>query len=105
MSDPTGPAQGGKSRFDYQVNVPRSGTYALTARVVANNYNQKLTVSVNGDKPEMTMQLPFTRGNWQECEPVKLALKAGENTLHFSRNNPPQAGIAIKSFTLKPAGQ
>jgi formylglycine-generating enzyme required for sulfatase activity len=103
--DPTGPAQGGKSRFDYQVNVPRSGTYVLTARVVANNYNQKLTVSVNGDKPEVTMPLPFTCGNWQQCEPVKLALKAGENTLHFSRNDPPQAGIAIKSFTLKPAGQ
>jgi formylglycine-generating enzyme required for sulfatase activity len=103
--DPTGPAQGGKSRFDYQVNVPRTGTYALTAQVVANNYNQKLTVSVNGDKPEVTMPLPFTCGNWQQCEPVKLALKAGENTLHFSRNDPPQAGIAIKSFTLKPAGQ
>ena len=31
-----------------------------------------------------------------------LTLKEGENALHFSRINPPQAGIAVKSFTLKP---
>jgi hypothetical protein len=33
---------------------------------------------------------------------VTLALKQGENTLQFWRADPPQAGVAVKSFTLKP---
>jgi hypothetical protein len=31
-----------------------------------------------------------------------LNLKQGANILKFSRTDPPQYGIAIKSFTLKP---
>ena len=101
--DPTGFSQGVKSRFEYKINIPKSGTYALTARVVANNYDQKLIISVNGGTSEVAMMMPFTCGRWKDSEPVKLTLKEGENTLSFSRNNPPQAGIAIKSFALKPA--
>jgi formylglycine-generating enzyme required for sulfatase activity len=101
--NPTGPAQKRHSCFDYTINVPRSGKYSLTARVVANNYNQKLTVSVNGEESEVTMALPFTCGQWKDCDPVTLTLKEGENALHLSRTDPPQAGIAIKSFTLTPA--
>ena len=103
--DPAGPSQGRKSCLDYAIKVPRSGTYALTARVVTNNYDQKLNVSVNGDKPEVSMVLPFTCGQWKDSEPVMLTLQEGENTLHFSRTDPPQAGIAVKSFALKPAGK
>ena len=101
--DPTGPSQGVKSRFEYTINVPRAGTYTLTARVVANNYNQRLNVAVNGAQPELTMPLPFTCGQWKDSEPVKLVLKAGANTLSFSRTDPPQAGIAIKSLALAAA--
>ena len=36
-------------------------------------------------------------------EPVTLTLAKGLNTLRFWRCDPPQKGIAIKSFTLKPA--
>jgi formylglycine-generating enzyme required for sulfatase activity len=100
--DPTGPGQGEKSRLDYAFDVPSPGTYALTVQVVANNYNQTLDVSANGEGPEVSMKLPFTFGQWKESEPVMLTLKQGGNTLHFARTNPPQAGIAVKSFTLKP---
>jgi formylglycine-generating enzyme required for sulfatase activity len=99
--DPVGAARTRYSIFEYTINAPKAGTYALTALVVANNYNQTLTVSAN-DGAEVSMALPFTCGKWQECEPVKLTLKEGENVLHFSRINAPQAGIAVKSFTLKP---
>ncbi|HUT12258.1 MAG TPA: hypothetical protein VMY42_17300 [Thermoguttaceae bacterium] len=43
-----------------------------------------------------------TLGRWQESEPVTLTLEEGENTLRFSRSNPPQYGMAIKDFTLAP---
>ena len=100
--DPTGPSQGTKSRFEYKVTVPRSGKYSLTARVVTANYNQQLVVSANDDEPEITMEMPFTVGKWQTSGPITLTLKKGENALRFLRRNPPQYGLAIKSFALKP---
>jgi len=100
--DPTGPSQGTKSRFEYKVTVPRSGTYSLSARVVTANDNQQLVVSANDAGAEATMDMPFTVGKWQDCEPVTLTLKKGENALRFSRSKPPQYGLAIKSFALKP---
>ena len=48
------------------------------------------------------MEMPFTVGTWQDSKPVTLTLKAGENTLRFLRRDPPQYGVAIKSFALKP---
>ena len=98
--DPTGPSPGTKSHLEYQVTVPRTGNYALTAQVVTVNYDQRLNVSA-GDT-EITMEMPFTGGSWQTCDPVMLTLKEGENTLQFWRDEPPQYGMAIKDFTLTP---
>ncbi|MDP7287412.1 MAG: SUMF1/EgtB/PvdO family nonheme iron enzyme [Phycisphaerae bacterium] len=101
-TDPTGPSQGTKSQFEYEITVPRSGEYSLTARVVTANYDQNLVVSAN-DEPQVTMMMPFTVGQWRTSEPVTLTLKKGANTLRFLRCKPPQKGVAIKSFALKPA--
>jgi formylglycine-generating enzyme required for sulfatase activity len=100
--DPTGPSQGTKSRFEYKVTVPRAGKYSLTAQVVTANYDQRLNVSVNDADSEITMEMPFTVGNWQDSKPVTLTLEEGENTLRFWRDQPPQYGLAIKDFTLTP---
>ena len=59
-------------------------------------------VAANGEGSELVMAMPFTEGDWQECQPVKLTLKKGRNVLRFSRNNPPQYGMAVKSFALRP---
>jgi formylglycine-generating enzyme required for sulfatase activity len=98
-TDPTGPSQGTKSRFEYKVTAPRSGKYSLEARVVTANYNQRLNVSANA-KNQIAMQMPFTKGEWQNSDPVELTLLKGENTLSFWRDGPPQYGLAIKEFTL-----
>jgi len=100
--DPTGPSQGTKSRFEYQVSVPRSGKYSLTARVVTANYDQRLNVSVNDADSEIAMEMPFTVGSWQNSKPITLSLDEGENTLRFWRDQPPQYGMAINNFTLTP---
>jgi formylglycine-generating enzyme required for sulfatase activity len=100
--DPTGPSQGTKSRFEYKVIAPRSGKYSLTAQVVTANYDQRLNIFVGDADSEIVMEMPFTLGKWQESEPVTLTLKKGENILRFSRNKPPQYGLAIKDFTLTP---
>jgi len=101
--DPTGPSQGTKSHLEYQVTVPRAGKYSLIARVVTPKHSQRVNVTANGDEQPTVMAMPFTVGDWQDSEPVTLSLKQGENTLRFWRDNPPQSGLAIKSFTLKPA--
>ena len=100
--DPTGPSQGRKSCFEYKITAPRSGKYSLTAQVVTANYNQRLNVSANDAESEIAIEMPFTVGEWRDSEPVTLTLKKGENALRFSRTQPPQYGLAIKSFALKP---
>jgi hypothetical protein len=88
--------------MEYTVTAPRTGKYLLNARVVTANYNQHINVSVNQNGTE-SLNLPFTEGSWQVSKPVELSLTKGENTLAFWRDKPPQYGLAIKEFTLKPA--
>ncbi len=102
-TDPTGPSQGESSRFEYQITVPRADSYSLTATVVTANYDQRLNVAVNESDSATILTMPFTLGKWQETESITLNLEQGENTLRFWRDDPPQQGVAIKSFCLKPA--
>jgi len=100
--DPVGPIQGRSSCMEYKINAPRAGTYSLTARVVTANYNQQIIVSTNGGESEVAMTMPFTEGKWADSDPVTVTLKKGANTLQVSRSKPPQKGVAVKSFVLKP---
>jgi len=100
--DPTGLSQGIKSQLEYTVTASKAGKYSLAAQVVTVNCDQRLNVAVNDDAAETVVEMPFTCGKWQECEPVTLTLKEGENVLCFRRDKPPQQGMAIRSFTLKP---
>jgi len=100
--DPTGPSQGVKSQLEYKVTASKAGKYSLTAQVVTVNYNQRLKVAVNDAESEIAMEMPFTCGKWQDCEPVTLTVKEGENVLRFWRDNPPQYGLVVRSFTLSP---
>ena len=100
--DPTGPSQGVNSCFEYTITAERAGKYTLTARVVTANYDQRLNVSVGDADSEIVMEMPFTLGKWQDSKPVTLTLEEGENILRFSRNQPPQYGLAVKDFTLTP---
>jgi formylglycine-generating enzyme required for sulfatase activity len=102
-TDPTGPGQKPLSAVEYTINAPRAGSYALSARVVTMNYDQMMNVAANGEPAATRIGLPFTLGKWQDTEPVTLQLKQGENKLRFWRVEGPQFGIAVKSFTLKPA--
>ncbi len=100
--DPTGPAQPTSSHIEYVVTAPRAGRYALTAKVVTAQYDQRLNVVVNDDQSASALKLPFTTGTWQDSEPIIVNLKQGENTLRMWRDDPPQYGVAVKSFDLRP---
>jgi hypothetical protein len=101
-TDPTGPGQKPQSLVEYTINAPSAGSYALTAHVVTMNYDQMMNVAAN-DASATRIDLPFTLGKWQDTEPVTVQLQQGENRLRFWRVEGPQFGIAVKSFTLKPA--
>jgi hypothetical protein len=101
--DPVGPLQGVHSTMEFTVEVPKAGTYALSARVATSNVEQSLQLAVNGAESPATLDLPYTLGMWADSEPVTLELKEGKNTLRFWRDRAPQFGVAWKSFTLKPA--
>ena len=108
--DPTGANPGKASIVEYKIKVPKSCNYAITALVVTANEKQRLRVStklptsskIPEDDEGQIINLPFTLGLWQETEPVILHLEEGETTLRFWRDKPPQYGIAIKKFTIKP---
>jgi formylglycine-generating enzyme required for sulfatase activity len=100
--DPTGPGQKPQSLVEYTITAPHAGPYALSVRVVTMNYEQMMNVAANDSSPTR-IDLPFTLGMWKDTEPVMVQLKQGDNKLNFWRVDGPQFGIAVKSFTLKPA--
>jgi hypothetical protein len=100
--DPAGPSLGIHSSMEYTVTVPQAGEYTLTARVVTANPDQTLKVAANGG-PAATLTMPLTLGEWGVSQAVTITLGQGENTLHFWRDQAPQYGMAVKSFTLRPA--
>lgn len=100
--DPAGPSLGIHSNMQYTIEVPKAGNYTLSAKAVTSNVNQSLQLAVNGADSPVTMVLPFTIGMWGESKPLTVTLKQGANTLHFWRDQAPQYGVAVKSFTLKP---
>ena len=100
--DPTGFTDGLRSQMEFVFNAPEAGRYALSAQVVTVNYEQRLYASANSADDKLVMTMPYTCGSWKECEPVTVELKKGQNTLKFWRADPPQKGIAIRSFTLQP---
>jgi formylglycine-generating enzyme required for sulfatase activity len=102
QEDPVGWKQPPEYTMNYTVHVTRAGRYVLTMPVVTANYDQFLTIRVNGASVVQMIELPMTLGAWQMSPEAVVELKAGENTLAFLRQDPPQYGVAVKSFTLKP---
>jgi len=106
--DPTGPNQGTISHLEFnKIQITQSGNYSLTARVVTVNANQRLCLSWKNasnqkEEEERVLEMPFTMGEWGYSKPVTLFLESGEIALKFWRDNPPQYGLAIKEFVLKP---
>ena len=101
--DPTGPNPGTKSHMEYRITAPKAGPYDLSVRVVTANEHQRLNVAVNDDADGSVLEMPFTLGDWQTSRPVRIDLAKGENVLRLWRDQPPQYGMAVKEFTLKPA--
>jgi hypothetical protein len=94
---------GGNQDFEYTINAPSAGKYALTAKVVTPSWQQYLVLKVNGDDKAVEIPLPFTVGMWEQTDPVTVELKKGRNVLNFSHRSDGQPkGFSIREFKLAP---
>lgn len=93
---------GNGESFEYTVDAPKAGAYALTARLVTPAWDQSLDLSINGANEPINIALPYTRGMWGELEPVHVELKQGTNVLTFSRMGFFFRGVSIRDFKLVP---
>ncbi|MFU8847937.1 MAG: hypothetical protein ACNA77_04375 [Opitutales bacterium] len=94
---------GGKVDFEYTIDAPKAGPYALIGRVVTPSWKQNLVLSVNGEANVATIPLPHTVGLWGFTQPVQVELKRGKNVLRFSHTTDGyDKGFSIKEFQLAP---
>lgn len=91
-----------EQHFEYTFDAPQAGTYALTAKVVTVQADQKFLLKVTDTDQPVEIALPYTIGHWEVSRPVTVSLLQGSNTLRFTRPAPSR-GVTIKHFMLTPA--
>jgi len=99
----------------YAIEVPATGRYALSAKVVTVNRDQFFLVAANDAKEPVRMEMPYTVGKWGTTASVTVSLAKGMNKLSFNRTvipdfikegykfaGPEYGGITVKEFILQP---
>jgi hypothetical protein len=87
----------------YTVQAPSAGKYELTANVVTVTVDKSFLLRLNR-RTMVDIALPYTRGMWKHTKPVAIELKEGRNTFQFTVK-PPNKGLTIKDFTLRPVSK
>ncbi|MBK9387968.1 MAG: hypothetical protein IPN34_24385 [Planctomycetes bacterium] len=94
---------GEPQEFEYRLEVPAAGTYALTARVATPSWQQHLLLTLNDAATPIEIPLPFTVGLWGQTAPVEVELVQGANRLRFAHGSTGQPkGFSVRDFTLTP---
>ncbi len=89
--------------LSYTVDIPRAGKYEFIAHVCTVTVGRQFLLRVNR-RTLVDVDIPYTKADWMDTEPVELDLKEGRNTLMFTLEAP-NKGVSIKRFRLKPAAQ
>jgi len=84
----------------YTVEAPAEGKYELTAKVATVSPKMEAIVRVNR-RLLLDMPLPYTKGMWQETEPIVMDLKEGRNSLMITFRAP-NRGMTLKELQIKP---
>ena len=85
--------------LSYTVDVPKAGKYEFTAHVCTVTMNRKFLLRVNR-RILLDVDIPYTKADWMDTEPVELELKEGRNRISFTQKAP-NKGVSIKEFKLK----
>ena len=89
--------------LSYTVDIPKAGNYGFTALVCTVTMDRKFLLRVNR-RTLVDVDIPYTKADWMDTEPVELELKEGRNQILFTQYAP-NKGISIKEFKLKPMGE
>ena len=96
----TKPLLSGGGTITCDVEIPRPGKYALTAKVVTVQNNPNMQLVANSASP-VEITIPYTIGKWQQTPAAEITLSQGKNSLQLTR--PAESrGLTIKEFTLTP---
>ncbi|MFC1805525.1 hypothetical protein ACFL09_00915 [Planctomycetota bacterium] len=86
--------------LSYTVDIPRAGKYGFTAHVCSVTVDRQFLLRVNR-RTLVDVDIPYSKADWMDTEPVAIELKEGRNSLQFTVR-PPNKGLTIKEFTLTP---
>jgi len=86
--------------LSYTVDTPRAGKYEFTAHVCSVTVDRQFLLRVNR-RTYVDVDIPYTKADWMDTEPVTLELKEGRNQFQYT-HKAPNKGLSIKYFKLKP---
>ena len=86
--------------LSYTLDIPKPGKYAFTAHVCTVTLDRKFLLRVNR-RTLVDVDIPYTKADWMDTEPVELELKEGRNRISYT-HYAPNKGVSIKHFKLKP---
>jgi len=84
----------------YNIYLPKAGKYEFTAHVCSVTVERQFLLRVNR-RTLVNVDIPFTKADWMDTEPVELELKEGRNEILYTQKTP-NKGLSIKHFKLKP---
>ena len=86
--------------LSYTVDIPKAGKYGFTAHVCTVTVERQFLLRVNR-RTLVDVDIPYTKADWMDTEPVELELKEGRNRISYTQKAP-NKGLSIKYFKLKP---
>jgi hypothetical protein len=90
----------GAGSLQCEVQIPKAGKYALTARVVTVQDNPNLQLVTTPSSQAAEIPVPYTMGKWKSTPATVVQLSQGKNTLRFTRPEGSR-GLTIKDITLQ----
>ena len=89
--------------LSYTVDIPKAGKYEFTALVCSVTVDRQFLLRVNR-RTLVDVDIPYTKADWMDTEPVELELKEGRNRISYTQKAP-NKGLSIREFKLKPVKQ
>ena len=86
--------------LSYTLDIPKAGKYEFSGHVCSVTMNQEFLLRINR-RTLVDVDIPYTKADWMDTEPVELELKEGRNRISFTQKAP-NKGLSIKGFKLKP---
>jgi hypothetical protein len=89
--------------LSYTLDIPKAGKYEFTAHVCTVTVDLQFLLRLNR-RTFLDVDIPYTKADWMDTEPVELELKEGRNRISLTQYAP-NTGVSIKHFKLKPMAE